>query len=334
MRYQKRHIIWIAWEKHRRTSELAKALTKIKLFQFDFDAPKLVRYFVLLIKTSITLLKEKPDIVFVQNPSLVLTFYMLIVCKILSLIIVVDAHNEGIKPFSSTLNWLLPIYRLIQRYADLTIVTNHELAEEVAASGGTSFVLEDKIPEFHKPNLIPLKGKYNVVYICSFEKDEPYNEVIEAARLLNPDIYVYITGNYKKAPPDFLDNTPLNVIFCGYLLESDYINLLYSCDVIMDLTLMENCLTCGAYEAIALGKRLVLSDTKALRRYFHKGVTCTKNFADNIADALSKTLSKKDKSQKDIIDLKKELILDWQIKFRHLNSVMDQLTCNNLQKDR
>jgi hypothetical protein len=268
------------------------------------------------------LLKEKPDIIFVQNPSLVLTVYMIMVCKMLGLTCVVDAHNEGIRPFSPRFNWLLPVYRLIQRYADLTIVTNQELAEEVAANGGTPFVLADKLPEFHEYHPIELKGKYNIVYICSFEKDEPYQEVIEAARLHDPSIYFYVTGNYRKASPEVIENAPSNVGFCGYLSEPYYINLLYSCDVIMDLTLMDNCLVCGAYEAVSLGKPTILSDTKALRYYFSKGAVYTGNTAQEIAASVRHFLDNQEKLNDEVLLLKPQMEKQWFMGFMELLTIL------------
>lgn len=309
--HKKKHIVWIAWEKHRRTSEIARIFPDIRLFQFECDAPRLLRYFVLIAKTSRILLKEKPDIVFVQNPSLILTGYMITVCNVLGLKCVVDAHNEGIRPFSHKLNWLLPVYGLLQKHADLTIVTNQELAEEVIANGGVPFVLADKLPEFHEYRSVELKGKYNVVYICSFEKDEPYQEVIEAARLLDSDIYFYITGNYRKASIEIIDNAPSNVVFCGYLSEFDYINLLYSCDVIMDLTLMDNCLVCGAYEAVSLGKPLIVSNTRAIRNYFSKGAIYSENTSQGISTSLKHFLKNKQKFTEEVSSLKPQIEKEW-----------------------
>ncbi|HOP47962.1 MAG TPA: glycosyltransferase [Desulfobacteraceae bacterium] len=322
MIHKKKHIIWVAWEKHRRTSEIARIFPGIRLFQLEYDAPRLVRYFVLLARTSKVFLKEKPDIVFVQNPSLVLTIYMIIICKMLGLKCVVDAHNEGIRPFSPRLNWLLPMYRLIQKYADLTIVTNHELSEVVAANGGTPFVLADKLPEFQGYYPIELKGKNNIVYICSFEKDEPYQEVIEAARLLDPSIYFHITGNYRKASPEIVGNAPSNVVFCGYLSEPDYINLLYSCDGIIDLTLMENCLVCGAYEAVSLGKPAILSNTKAIRRYFSKGAVYSGNTAQEIAKSVRYFLDNKKKLKDEVLFLKPHMEKQWSEVFMELLAIL------------
>jgi glycosyltransferase involved in cell wall biosynthesis len=319
---KRKHIIWVAWEKHRRTSEIARVFPDMHLFQFEYDAPRLVRYFVLLARTSKVLLKEKPDIIFVQNPSLVLTVYMIIICKMLGLTCIVDAHNEGIRPFSPRLNWLLPVYGWIQKHADLTIVTNHELAEEVAANGGVPFVLADKLPEFREYYTIELKGKYNIVYICSFEKDEPYQEVIEAARLLDPNMYFYITGNYRKASPEIVEKAPSNVVFCGYFSEPDYINLLYSCDVIVDLTLMDNCLVCGAYEAVSLGKPAILSDTKAIRHYFNKGAVYSGNTAQEIAKSVKYFLDNKKKLKDEVLFLKPHMEKQWVEVFTELLAVL------------
>ena len=319
---KRKHIIWIAWEKHRRSSEIARVFPDMGLFQFEFDAPRLVRYVVLLARTGKVLLKEKPDIIFVQNPSLVLTVYMIIICKMLGLTCIVDAHNEGVKPFSSKLNWLLPLYGWIHKYADLTVVTNQELAEVVTANGGNPFVLADKLPEFQEYHPVELKGKYNIVYICSFEKDEPYQEVIEAARLLDPNMYFYITGNYRKASQEIVENAPSNVVFCGYLAEPDYINLLYSCDVIMDLTMIDNCLVCGAYEAVSLGKPTILSDTKAIRHYFSQGAVYTENTAQDIAKSVRYFLDNKKKLKDEVLFLKPHMEKQWFKIFMELLAIL------------
>ena len=42
--------LWIAWEKHRRTTELAAALGDVKVYQLEFNAPRLIRYLYLLYK--------------------------------------------------------------------------------------------------------------------------------------------------------------------------------------------------------------------------------------------------------------------------------------------
>lgn len=314
--------IWITWEKHRRTSELLSELKCVKLFEFELEAPRFIRYPVLLCKSLLVLLKTRPRVVMVQNPSVVLTFFVVIFSRIGRFHSVVDAHNEGISPFYVKFNWLLPLYTEIQKRADLTIVTNIELARKVRDNGGRTFVLEDKIPEFNNVEHIDLQGVHNLVFICTFEKDEPYLEVIKAARLIDNCTCIYVTGKYQKIPFHIIKNAPSNIIFTGFLADQQYINLLNSADIIIDLTLMENCLVCGAYEAVALGKPLILSDTKALRDYFTMGAIYTKNTSEAIAKAINHSLENIEKLKQEVSSLKYQLESAWKEKIAVFNSII------------
>lgn len=314
--------LWIAWERHRRTTELARALKVVKLFQLELDAHRLIRYPYLLLRTLLIILKERPRLVIVQNPSVVLTLFVLFLLRPLVGRIIVDAHNEGITPFASKHAWLMPIYDMMQKRADLTIVTNEALAEIVGSNAGRPFVLEDRIPEFGKPLHTQLAGKHNAVLICTFERDEPYREVIKAAGLIDPGICIYVTGRPQKAPKKVIAQAPRNVVFTGFLAEQDYLNLLYSVDLIIDLTLMENCLVCGAYEAVALGKPMVLTDSDALRTYFHKGAIFTENHPHSIARAVYQVIENKETMKREVSDLKKELTLTWSFKLNQLTMTM------------
>lgn len=319
-------LVWITWERHRRTIELSLAIPHTDLHELVLDGlfPP-VRYLLLLLRTAIVLLKCRPRIVVVQNPSLILTSFALIASRLIKFRLIVDAHNEGVIPFSENRRWLLPIYQIIQRGTDLTIVTNYELAKIVERNGGRAFVLEDKIPHFSDPKKINLKGDKNALLVCTFEKDEPYAEVIKAAALIDPTIFIYITGPYSKAPIHIVEHAPSNVIFTGFIPDEDYVDLFYSCDVIIDLTLMDNCLVCGAYEAVSLGKPVILSDTKALRDYFYKGIVYTRNSSTEIAKSICYALENKERLTKQSSLLNAELAIDWNEKFDCLVSKLHEL---------
>jgi len=122
----------------------------------------------------------------------------------------------------------------------------------------------------------------SVLLICSFDDDEPYLSAFEAFKDLHAHGYrLWVSGNYKRAGID-VAHYPW-VRFLGFLSEDDYRQTLASCGVVMDLTLLENCLVCGAYEAIAMDKPLILSDTRALRAYFGSASVLTANTPDAIA---------------------------------------------------
>ena len=320
--------IWITWEKHRRTEQLASALPKVDLFEFTLDANRLVRYPYLLFKSTLTLIRERPDLVIVQNPSIILAIFVITVGNLMKFHVVVDSHNEGIMPFYSRYDWLLPIYAMIQKKAELTIVTNEELAKIVRKNGGTPFVLADRMPQLNNPKFIKLKGVRNVVFICSFAKDEPFFEVIQAAHLIDPSICIYITGRYQNAPKNFIIKAPSNVIFTGHIPDQTYINLLYSCDVVIDLTLMQDCLVCGAYEAVALGKPIILSDTQSLRDYFYKGAIYTENNQKAIANSINTAIENRISLTQQIIILRSNLKIKWENTFLKLCLILEQL--NNM----
>jgi len=207
----------------------------------------------------------------------------------------------------------------------LTIVTNDQLAKEVAENGGRPFVLEDPIPQLKPTNRIVLKGTHNIVFVCTFEKDEPYEEVIESAHYLDTSICIYITGKYQKAEADIVKQAPLNVLFCGYLPEQEYVNLLQASDAVMDLTLMQDCLVCGAYEAVALEKPMILSDTFILRRYFYKGAVFTENNSRAIATSVTRAIRDRERLQYEVRELKQELETQWKGKHQALLGIAENL---------
>jgi len=303
--------IWVTWENQMRNHTLSRALGA-KLFQFDIKLNRSIRYPIALLKTLLTFIKERPNLIFVQNPSLVLSFFAVNYGRFVKIPIVVDAHNAGIHPFNGTKWWANSLANYLFRFATFTIVTNDTLAEYVSERGGNPFVLEDPIPEFeYQASKRDLKGKFKFLFICSWASDEPYTEVIKAANLLDKHIYIYITGKTKGRERMLKGILPENVILTGYLSEKDFIQMLFSVDVVIDLTTRKDCLVCGAYEAVAMGKPLITSDTEVLRSYFYKGALYTNNECTDLNNQINMAILKKNSLTQGIKDLKSELTIKW-----------------------
>ena len=62
----------------------------------------------------------------------------------------------------------------------------------------------------------------------------------------------------------------------------------------MDLTTLEDCLLCGAYEAVAAAKPLVISNTRALADYFGATVVLTENAPEPIAASIQRAYAQRD----------------------------------------
>jgi len=307
--------IWFSWENQRRNRELSTVLN-IPLFEFaeiDSIGNPFKKYILGLTKTILVVKKTKPKIVFCQNPSIVLSLFIIIFKTITDLRVVIDAHNAGLFPLGSQykiLNWLS---RIIQRYADLTIVSNDKLKMHVELNGGRAFVLQDKIPELKTNYLKNLKGKYNILFICTYADDEPFEMVFEAAKCIEKDIFIYVTGKFNKKSINHAE-LPANVILTGFLPDVEYVAMINSVDATIDLTNRENCLVCGAYESTAAGKPMILSKTRALMDYFNLGAVYVEHTKESIAFGIKEAIRRKDELSAQICSLRKNRDDHWQEK--------------------
>jgi glycosyltransferase involved in cell wall biosynthesis len=248
-------------------------------------------------------------VVFIQCPSVLLGVWAVLLKAVFRFTLVADLHNEAVEPY----NYSFAAYRRalawIGRSADVCIVTNEALKQIVEQGGGHAFVLPDKVPDLHPASSGVAAGAPKVVFVCSYAPDEPYLELIEAAGLLDPAVTVYVTGDHRRLPPAL--EVPANVRLTGYLSEQDYEDLLRGADIVVDLTRMENCLVCGAYEAVAVERPLVTSDTRALRAYFNRGTVYTAHTAQSLATAIRYALRERFRLAAEMKVLKMELAREW-----------------------
>jgi hypothetical protein len=241
--------------------------------------------------------------------------------------LIVDAHNEAVQPYINTGRIVLALTRWVLRQADLTIVTNPQLAELVLAEGGRPFVLPDRVPQAPALRGINLEGASRVVLICTYAPDEPVREVIEAVRDL--DITLYVTGNKKKCDPSLFATAPSKVLFTDFLQEEEYWEYLAACDGIVDLTTMPNCLVCGGYEAAALGQPLLLSSSAAASNLFGDAAVYTDNTSADIRRGMLELLSKGPMLQERMRVRAREMTNEWDLQARKLTQLL-QLRCDEL----
>jgi glycosyltransferase involved in cell wall biosynthesis len=105
-----------------------------------------------------------------------------------------------------------------------------------------------------------------------------------------PDVRFALSGpavHYQGGP----DTIPPNVELTGFLPGPDYWRLLQIATVVCDLTLKPDCLVCGAYEALAAGKPMVLSDNPATRAIFEVAAVLTENVPEQIVSAIRAALA-------------------------------------------
>lgn len=287
---------WITWEDHRRSRELADAFGA-EYVLLQYKGPRWIRYMVLGFRTVSFVARCRERLFFCQNPSIVLAVLLCMLRKPLGFPLVVDRHSN-FKPH--TKNSWHPKWRVFHalsrwttRKADLTIVTNDYLARVVQGWGGDAVILQDKLPDLHPtrppryPECFSPDRGYSVMCVTSYGDDEPIEDLVRALASM-PDVTAYMTGNYDRTrlgkSKDQLEEQ--GVVLTGFISEQDYVDLMAAVDAVVVLTIRDDILTCGAYEAVSLRKPLVLSDTEVLRNYFGAQPIYVKPTADSIADGV------------------------------------------------
>ena len=292
--------IWLVSEKHRRSTELAKAfgVELCEILSSDSQIPIVfARYSFIACKAFGFLLRKRPNVVFVQNPSVFLTLVVCGLRRFFGYKLIVDRHSNFKLKFADCKDLKWKLFHIVSNYtlrsADLTIVTNDFLADYVKDKGGKSFILPDKLPKLDLAKSTDMDGEFNIIVVCTFSEDEPIEELIGAAFLLPKKWVMYFTGNEKKSisAERKKELERGNIRFTGFVPDLKYQSLLLSADIVVALTTEEYLLTCGAYEAISLGKALVVSNTKTIRNYFCRGVIYTDPTSESIAVAIKNGLS-------------------------------------------
>jgi glycosyltransferase involved in cell wall biosynthesis len=277
--------LWITWENQQRNRSMADAL-KAPCHEIIHVGGRLRRYYLSIRDTWRVIQGSKPDVVFFQNPSLMLGLALVLIRRITNsrYRLVGDYHNAGVFPKFGG-----PVTRFLARACTLVIVSNENLGREVRSWGAKAFALPDPLPKLRAPYVSerPLTDPMTVLFICSWAEDEPVESVLEACNELvaaGHSVKVRVTGHAKVSlGPETL---PSNVELTGYLTHDEFVAAIANCDLVMDLTTRDDCMVCGAYEGLTLGKPLLLTANEPTMEWFDKGAVFTTNSAEDIAGAL------------------------------------------------
>jgi glycosyltransferase involved in cell wall biosynthesis len=279
---------------------MARALG-VPLHEFCFSGARARRHFMALTRTVGLLLRRRPSVVFASNPSLVLTYVLLACRAIFRFRFASDAHYGGVVAVTGSA-MIQRALDFANRAADVVIVTNPSHADRVRALGGAAVVCPDPLPELREDVQRPdaMNGaKKSVLFVCSFEIDEPFHAVFEAARtLVEQGFTVFVSGAYRRAglSPEAIPQVRL----LGFVDRPTYEGFLRHADVVLDFTTWEDCLVCGAYEAMAAGTPSVLSRTEAMTGLFTRGVVFSSHEPGEIARAVLTAYERRDELASEI----------------------------------
>src|SRR5690606_37992178 len=176
-------MLFVTWIEHRRTREICAALS-MELVELVTRKRGLARYAELVPRTIAILRERKPRTLLVQSPSLVLALLCLLLRPVLGYRLVVDAHNEAVIPFKNKGHLIRWLTDLVNRRADLVIVTNRQLADHITKLGTRCVVLPDRMPQ--APALPaasdPAGDGFDVARLATSAADEPVEASFGAAQ--------------------------------------------------------------------------------------------------------------------------------------------------------
>ena len=246
-------------------------------FRRPWTAP--LAYPVQAARTIGAILRARPRALVVVAPPFVVPIVALPVARLVRARMAVDIHTGAL--VDRRWRWSVPLLAWACRRAGLAIVTLPSLAETLRARGVETAVLPDPLPD-----LVPRSdgGADGVVAVCSWAPDEPIDALIRAA--IGRPWRLAITGR-----PGRVVETPDNVRLTGFLDDAAYVDLLAGAAVVVVLTTRDETLLSGAWEAIALGRPLVLSSTAALRSTFGEGPAYVEPTAESIAAGIESVLA-------------------------------------------
>lgn len=307
--------LFLAWARpsHSRRSELMARRLGVPLRRIyvlkmkPWLAP--ARYPAQAVLTLNTLFRERPALVFVQNPPIFAPLIVWLYCALTGSRFIIDSHTDALH--GPLWQWSWPLHAFLSRQALTTLVTNSHLQRVVQQWHAPAHVITDIPSELPAGIPYPVEHPFNVVMVSSWAPDEPLEAVIAAARHL-PEIGIYITGDpvqgFKRRPTDL----PRNVHLTGFLSDEAYYGLLRSAQAVMALTTEDHTNQRGACEGVWLNKPILTSDWPVLRQTFHRGTVHVDNTAEGIYAGLMQMRADHATLSAEIADLQAERLAQWE----------------------
>ncbi|HSJ56169.1 MAG TPA: glycosyltransferase [Anaerolineae bacterium] len=265
--------------------------------------------------------RERPDIVFVQNPPIFSALVAYLYARLGGAEFGIDSHTAAF--VAPRWNWALPLHRWLSRRALVTLVPNQSQGDIVQTWDVPYLVLGFTPGEYPPGEPYPLDGQFSVAVVSTYEADEPLDVVFQAAERL-PDVDFYVTGDDRKADTALVAQKPDNCHLTGYLSYDQYVGLLRGVDAVMDLTTRNHTLLMGGYEAVSFGVPLITSDWPVLRDYFSLGTVHVPNTVEGVYEGVQRARRDADRLCEEMPHLNARLVDEYSQKVERLRSLLKE----------
>ncbi len=317
--------IYITWDRYSSRSDSTAHFFGAKSFNIQlvknpskFYVP--LKYFLATLKTLAIICSERPHVVFIQNPPLIPVLILWVYSFLMKVHYIPDTHASVFT--SRRWNRFLWLYRFLSKRALTNILHNDYFVKKVRDWGANAINLGGVPRQLKTNKTYPLRDGFNVVFPCSFYGDEPVEEVILAARELQ-GVKFYITGDLRRAPKELTKNVPNNIVFTDFLPHEDYVALLKACDVVICLVNQDLTNQSGAYEAIAIGRPIIVSNWPLLREIYYRGTIHIDNKCISLVKAIKAIQNNYAHYLDEIKLLKEEGLSNWEKNHSELLNLLE-----------
>ncbi|HVS05600.1 MAG TPA: glycosyltransferase [Candidatus Dormibacteraeota bacterium] len=232
-----------------------------------------------------------PRVVIVITPPVFAPLVAWLWCRVHRRPLVIDCHTLALH--SRKWAWALPLHRFLMRRSRAVLVHTQEALAEVRGWGVHVMVLPDELPDPALAREPKHGGAPRVLIAGSLDWDEPVAAVVEAARQV-PAMELRLTGDPARVSAGVRAAAPPNAVFTGWLDYPTFLGEVRAADVVAAFTGLPGVMNRAAFEAVALGKPLVLTDLPEMRERFGQAALFTTNDPTDMARTVSRAYEERE----------------------------------------
>jgi len=229
-----------------------------------------------------------PSTVLVATPPVTAPLVAWLWCRIRKRALVIDCHTGAFHSWKW--RWSLALLRFFARRSTVSLTHTNEDEAEVRSWGAPALLLPDDVPRASHASARASAENPRVVVAGSLDGNEPVEAVLAAARLM-PEVEVLLTGDTDRVPARVRHTASANATFTGWLPYSTFLGGRRSADEEAVFSTDPHIMNRAAFEAVGLGRPLVLSDLPAVRSRFGDAALFASNDPDAMAAAVRSALA-------------------------------------------
>ena len=285
----------------------------------------LLDYLYKSIKTAGIMIKNKADLVIMQNPPSITPVVVLFVSLFYKCKTIVDSHNGAFEK-----RWeSIPFYKWALKKADIVTVHNEQLFSKLTqteAYKGVNFrILNSRLTDFSEVEKEPKSPQPYFLVVSAFANDEPMDIILEGLKLFNKknthDVKFKLTGNYNKKSDLYEEyKTEKNIEFMGFVSNEDYRRLFINSFGIISISTRDDVQQFALMEALGAKIPFISNKNVTNEALFDYKQVLVEITPEKLVEGIEEFIRNKEMYDRNILELNKTISLKWEKDFSLIKS--------------